>query len=135
MLPSLLNSSGQLTCSWPRRAPPGISNPILTMAVAQLARRFVVVQIAIGFGDQDDRFVVLPPEDRSRYRLAERIRKLMPMVTAKDSRRFHECRASVGQARAACSPLSGHRSSCNRPQIAGRPTSVVGRGLSQGNEV
>ena len=69
----------------------------------------MVVQIANAFGDQGDRLVVLPPEDRYPYRLAELLRKLIPMVTAKDRRRFHELRATVSQALAACRPSSRHR--------------------------
>src|SRR5262249_6708165 len=100
------------------------------------ARRFVVVQIANAIGDQGDRFVVLLPEDRYLYRLAERLRKLVPMVTAKDSWRFHELRATVSQALAACRPLSSHRlpgaaaaRSCakTRPSQPGTPTGVFRR--------
>ena len=69
----------------------------------------MVVQIVISFGDQGDRFVVLPPENRSLKRLAKRLRKRIPMVTAKDSRRFHELRATVSQALAVCRFLSRHR--------------------------
>jgi hypothetical protein len=72
-------------------------------------RRSVVVQTVNSFRDQGDRFVVRPPEDCSLNRLAERLRKLIPMVTAKDSRRFHELRAAVSQALAACGPSSRHR--------------------------
>lgn len=56
------------------------------------ARQFVVVQIANGFGYHRDRFVVLPPEGRSLYSLAERLWKLIPMVAAKDSWRLRELR-------------------------------------------
>ena len=41
------------------------------------AQQFVVVQIANGFSDHGDRFVVLPAEGRPLYRLAERLRKLI----------------------------------------------------------
>ena len=49
------------------------------------ARRSVVVKIANAFGDQGDGLVVLPLENRFLNRLAERLRKLIPMVAAKDS--------------------------------------------------
>ena len=49
-------------------------------------------QIAISFYDSCDRFLVLFAEDRTRYRLAERLRKLIPVVAAIDSRRFHALR-------------------------------------------
>src|SRR6516225_5616001 len=73
------------------------------------AGRFVDVQIANGFGDHGDRLVVLPPEGRSPYRLAKRLWKLIPVVTAKDSWRLHKLRAAVSQTLAACRPLSRHR--------------------------
>ena len=69
----------------------------------------MVVQIVIGFGDQGDRLVMPPLENRSLNRLAKRLWKLIPMVTAKDSRRFHSLRAAVSQALAVCSSLSRHR--------------------------
>jgi hypothetical protein len=78
---------------------------------------------------------VLPPEDRSLYRLLDRLRKLIPMAAAKDSRPLHEHKATVSQALPVCKPLSEHRSSCDWPNVPGRPTSVVGRGRSQRKEV
>jgi hypothetical protein len=69
----------------------------------------VVVKIVNAFGDQGDRLVVLPPEDRSLTRLAERLWKLIPVVAAKDGRRFHKLRAAASQALAACRPSSRHR--------------------------
>ena len=74
-----------------------------------LARLPVVVQIANAFGDQGNRFVVLPPEDRYLYRLAERLWKLIQVVMAKDSWRFHEHSAAASQALSACRPSSRHR--------------------------
>ena len=44
--------------------------------------------------NQDDRFVLLPPEGRSLYRLAEHLRKLIPMIAANDIRRFPEHKAT-----------------------------------------
>ena len=60
--------------------------------------------MANAFGDQCDRFVVLPPEDRSLDRLAKRLRKLIPVVAAKDSWRLHELSAVASQA-FACRPF------------------------------
>src|SRR5215469_2225633 len=95
------------------------------------AQQFVVVQIANGFSDYGDRFVVLPPEGRSLNRLAQRLWKVIPVVAAKDNRRLRELSAVASQTLAACRVLSEHRSSCDAPGVSGRPTSVVGRGLSQ----
>jgi hypothetical protein len=104
---------------------------ITSRTCAGVMRRSVVVQMANGFGDQCDCFVVLPPEGRLLYRLAERLRKLIPVVAAEDSRRLRELSAVASQTFAACRVLSEHLSSCNSPRVSGRPTSVVGRGLSQ----
>ena len=95
------------------------------------ARQFVSVQIANGFSDCGDRFVVLPPEGRPLYRLAERLWKVIPMVAAKDSWRLRELSAVASQAFGACRLLSEHRSSCDTPGVSGRPTFVVGRGISK----
>ena len=76
---------------------------------------------------------MLPPEDRSLYRLAERLRKLIPVVAAKDSWRFHEPRAAGSQTLAASRLSSRHRllgtpaaPSCakTRPSQSGRPKSL-----------
>jgi hypothetical protein len=76
----------------------------------------VVAQIANGFGDYGDRLVVLPPDGRSLYRLAERLRKVIPMVAAKDSWRLQGPSAVASQAFTVCRALSQHRSSA----ISGR---------------
>jgi hypothetical protein len=55
----------------------------------------VVVKKVNAFGDQGDRLVVLPPEDRSLNRLAKRIRKLIPVVAVKDIWRLHELSAAT----------------------------------------
>ena len=75
----------------------------------------MVVQIVNAFGDQGNRLVVLPPEDGYPYRLAELLRKLIPMVAAKGSWRFDELRAAVSETLPPCRRLSEHRLSCNRP--------------------
>ena len=76
------------------------------------------------------------PQDRSLDRLAKRLRKLIPVVAAKDSQRFHELRATISQALAPCRPLSRHRlpgtvpvHSCAKtaPSQPGRRTGFSGR--------
>ena len=94
-------------------------------------RPLVGVQMANGFSHCRDRLVVLPPESRSLYRLAERLWNLIPVVAAKDSWRLHELSAVASQASAAYRVLPEHRSSCDAPVVSGRPTSVVVHGLPQ----
>ena len=98
----------------------------------------MVVQKANAFGDQGDRFVVLPPKGRPLYRIAERRWKVIPMVAAKDSWLLRELSAVASQTFEACRVLSEHRSSCDAPGGLGQtnlrrsswPTSKEGKSAS-----
>jgi hypothetical protein len=94
----------------------------------------VAIQVVMSFGNEGNRLVALPLEDRVQYRSAEHFGKLFPMVMTKDIGWFNEFSASMSQALTACIPLSDHRSLCEEREIAGRPkppwwlpVSAVGR--------